>query len=252
MKLGIFYPWDTPFMFTDFVDNVLNLERPAGVETRFFRANGWCSARRHTSGCEKALEWGADLILCIGSDQLYPQDLIPRLLHRYRETKGDIITAMVPFRGYVKGQHMRPFQPLAWRIVNKGLRVFRGIDLDGDMMVKIEPKDGDLQRVNIIGTGVLLMHRNHLLSVKRPWFYDQVNKETLEMAGDMDALFVWRLQTEGRHGIWVDTTIDVKHLNIFQIDHSYQHRFNDLAQEEFMPEANGNNAANTPTELPAD
>lgn len=231
MKLGIFWPWDSPFTFTGFTENVLNLEHPLGVEVKFFRAKGWCSARRHTDGYEKALKWGADLILCIGSDQVYPEDLIPRLLARYEETGGGVITCLVPFRGFVAGQNMKPFQPLAWRVVGDGTRSFRGIDQDADMMRQINPADGELQRVHIIGTGVLLIHRDHILKVKRPWFYDQVNRETLHLASDMDAKFIWRLQTEALAQVWVDTTIEVKHLHVFSIDGTFQDRFEDWSEK---------------------
>jgi hypothetical protein len=231
MKLGVFWPWDSPFTFTGFTENILNLERPSGVEVRFFRAVGWCSARRHTDGYEKALAWGADLILCLGSDQTYPEDLLPRLLARFEETDGGVITALVPFRGFVKGQKMKPFQPLAWKLVGDGTRQFRGIDLDGDMTRQIDPGDGDLQRAHIIGTGVLLVHRDKVLAVKRPWFYDQVNKETLHLVSDMDAKFIWRLQTEAHAQVWVDTTINVKHLHVFPIDDTFQDRFEDWGEQ---------------------
>ena len=235
-KLAVCYPWDSPFAYTQFVDSVLNLQKPEGVEIRFFRGTGWCSARRHTDLCEKALAWGADAILIIGTDQIYPEDLLPRLLARYKETGGDIITALVPFRGYVGWQEMKPFQPLAWRLVGDGTRPFRGVDKDPDMMKCVNMTNGDFQRVNIIGTGAILFRRDHLLAVKRPWFYDQVDRNTLHLMNDMDAKFIWRLQTEAKANMWVDTTIKVKHLHIFQIDETFQNRFMDWKTDRVVNE----------------
>ena len=226
-KLAVCYPWESPFFYTQCLDSILNLKRPEGIEIRFFRGVGFCSARRHTDLCEKALAWGADRILIIGADQIYPEDMLLKLVARCQQTNGDIISAMVPFRGYCGTNDMRPFQPIAWRLVGDGTRPFRGIDKDPDMMKVVRPINGDFQRVNIIGTGVLMFSREHLLAVKRPWFYDQVNRETLHLLSDMDAKFVWRLQTEGKAKIWVDTTIKVKHLHIFQIDETFQDRFMD-------------------------
>lgn len=227
MKLGIFWPWDSPFTWTQFTENALNLERPEGVEIRFFRGRGWCSARRHSDGCEKALAWGADLLLCIGSDQTYPEDLIPRLLKRREQTDGAIIACMVPFRGFVAGQNMKPFQPMAWKIVGDGARPFRGMDKDPDMLVQIKREDGDLQRAHVIGTGVLLFSSEQLNAIKKPWFYDKINLESAKLTQDMDAQFIWRLQMEGHAKLYVDTTIMVKHLHAFLIDDSFQHRFED-------------------------
>ena len=76
MKLGVFYPWDPSFSFTAFSDAMMNLQRPEGVETRFFRATGFCPARRHMDGCEKCLDWGADIILIVGADQVLPEDML--------------------------------------------------------------------------------------------------------------------------------------------------------------------------------
>lgn len=228
MKLAVCFPWESPFVFTQFVDSILNLQRPEGVELRFFRGVGWCSARRHTDLCEKALAWGADEILIVGADQLYPEDMLVRLIERWRQTGGDAIAAVVPFRGYVGWNgDMKPFQPMAWRLVGDGTRPFRGVDKDPDMIKIIRPINGDFQRVNIIGTGVLMFSREHLLAVKRPWFYDQVDRNTLHLVSDMDAKFVWRLQTEGKAKLWADLTIKVKHLHIFQIDETFQDRFMD-------------------------
>ena len=227
MKLGVFIPWTSPFMFSRCVDSVWNLQRPPDVEIRFFRGKGWCSARRHADGCEQAIAWGADIILCLGADQTYPEDLIQRLLARHYETNGDAIAALVPFRGYMGTQPMEVFQPLAWRIKSDDGRAYRGMDKDPEMLHQIKSEDGDLQEVNVIGSGVLMFRKEHLLALKKPWFFEQVDRESYRLTGDMDAMFVWRLQVEAHVKIWVDTTIKVEHLNIFPIDETYQNRFSD-------------------------
>lgn len=231
MKLGVFWPWASPFAYTGFTENVVNLKRPEGYEVRFFRGDGWSPARRHTDGVEKALAWGADLILCIGSDQTYPEDMLVRLVNRYKETDGDVITALVPFRGYVNWQNMKPFQPLAWKVKDNNLREFRGMDRDSDKMEPINPANGDLQKVNVIGSGVLLFDRKHIESIKRPWFFEMIDKKTYRLIGDMDSQFIWRLQLEGKATVWVDTTIKVEHLSVFSIDESFQDRFDDWMEK---------------------
>ena len=110
MKLAVGITWESPFMFSETVDSILGLERPNGYEIKFFRGRGWCPARRHNSVCEQSMEWGADLILLIGGDEVYEPDLIKRLVARYEEGY-EMISAMVPCRGFISWNDMKPFQP---------------------------------------------------------------------------------------------------------------------------------------------
>lgn len=237
MKLAVGYPWSSPFVWTGFADHLPNLQRPEGVDVRFFRGAGWCPARRHISICEQALEWGADLILIIGADQIHPEDMLPRLVQRWKETGGQVIAALVPARAYVGWQDMRPFQPMAWRFkrTSGGLadikpREYRGMALDPDLIEVIDPDAGELQDVNFIGSGVLMFHRDHLLALSAPWFKETIERESYQRLANMDCTFVYRLQTEAHARVLVDTTIKVKHLHAFEIDDSFQYRFDDWMQ----------------------
>ena len=111
---------------------------------------------------------------------------------------------------------------MGWRIVNgsKNVREFRGYDKDPDMFKPIDPSEGELQRVDVIGSGVLMFHRDDILALKPPWFYYKVDPVTMQRVADMDTRFVWRLRSEAGARVWVDTTIDVKHLHTFEIDDS--------------------------------
>lgn len=227
MKLAVITPWASPFMFTGYVDALMNLEHPDGYEVKFFRGTGWCPARRHIDGCEQALNWGAELLLIIGADQIHPPDMLKRLTARFEEGC-EVISALVPCRGYVHWQPMMPFQPMAWRFkVNNEFRQYRGMELDGDMIHIIKREDGDLQRVNFIGSGVLMFHRDHLLALEKPWFRETIHFEDQKRTANMDCVFVWRLQQEAYAKAWVDTTIMVKHAHVFEIDDTFSERFAD-------------------------
>lgn len=230
MKLVVGTPWDTEMIWTRAVKAMLNMKHPEGVEVEYVFGRGWCPSRKHNDICEQALDAGADLICIIGADQIHPSDMLVKLYQRFVETDG-VITALVPFRGYVGWQDMKPFQPLGWRLECEGMREFRGQDLDGDMMKTIDPEAGELQKISVIGSGVLMFHRDHLLSLKKPWFYDRADPETMHRVADMDSKFVWRLQSEAGARVWVDTTIKVRHLHAFEIDESYQERFADWAED---------------------
>jgi len=231
MKLAVGYPWSSPFMFTQFVDSTLNMKHPKGCEVQYFRGVGWCPARRHIDLCEKALEWGADLICIIGADQVHPPNMLERLVKRWHEGC-EVIAALVPVRGYVNWQEMKPFQPMAWRFkTNDELntakqRNYRSMDQDADMIHVVKREDGELVKANFIGSGVIMFHRDHLLSLKKPWFNETVD-ENLNRIANMDCIFSWRLQNEAYATLWIDTTIQVTHLHTFEIDDTYSERFAD-------------------------
>lgn len=243
-RLAVGFPWSSPFIWTDFVDGNMNLERPDGVAVRFFRGSGWCPARRHIHICEQALDWGADAIGIIGSDQMHPEDMLVRLVDRFHQGY-EVVSAMVPSRGFFGWQQMRPFQPMAWRFSSKSvsgssgngamakstkIREYKSMATDGDMLEVVVPREGvEMERCNFIGSGVLMFHRDHLLALARPWFRESVDFKTMQRLASMDTTFVWRLQTEAHATVWIDTTIKVKHVHAFQIDDTYQDRFRDWA-----------------------
>ena len=195
---------------------------------------GWSPARRHMDICEKAIAWGADLICIIGSDQLHPEDMLPRLVARFLEGY-EVVGSLVPARGYFDHHDMKPFQPMAWRFVTsdeaKPIREFRGQALDPDMLEVVQREDGDMQQVNFMGSGVIMFHRDHLLALAQPWFFETVNHVDQVRTASMDTKFCWRLQSEAHAKVWVDTTIKVKHLHIFEIDDTYSERFADWAEK---------------------
>lgn len=228
-KLAVCTPWSSPFMYTKYVDYQLNLARPDGWDVRFIRGEGWCPARRHADMCEKALQWGADLICITGADQLHPEDMLPRLVQRFLQGY-EVIAALVPARGYVGWQDMKPFQRMAWRLKTHNaetLNVLNSLQHDTPEVEVIDPGAGDVQEINFIGSGVLMFHRDHLLSLKQPWFSENFEPTTMKRLASMDTTFVWRLQTEASARVYVDTTIPVKHLHIFSIDETYSERFAD-------------------------
>jgi len=232
MKIAVGYPWSSPFVFTNFVDSILNLKAPEGCEVRYFRGSGWSPSRRHVHVCEQAIKWGADYICILGTDQVYENDMLCRLYDHVKSGRAEVISALVPVRGYVAWQPMKPFQPMAWRFkANKPeeYRSYRCMDLDGDMLEVVSPGQG-LQRINFIGSGVLMFHVDHLLALKKPWFYETVTVEDQTRTANMDCTFVWRLQHEAYAFVTCDTDIKVKHSHIFDIDETYSERFADWTE----------------------
>lgn len=231
-KLAVCTPWSSPFMYTGYVEHQLNLQHPAGWSVKHIIGKGWCPARRHADMCEKALAWGADWIVITGADQVHPEDMLPRLVARVAQGY-EVISALVPARGFVGWQEMHPFQKMAWRLTGGGAMDIAQANLQCGRPSEIEvidPQAGDVQPIHFIGSGVLMFHRDHLLALKLPWFSETYNPQTMARLASMDTTFVWRLQVEAGAHVYVDTTIDVKHLHIFPIDATYSQRFADWAQ----------------------
>ena len=211
-KLAIGFPWDSPFMFTSFVDGVLNIDSPADTQVRWFRGEGWCSSRRHIHICEQAIGWGADLICIVGPDQSFPDDLLVRLVGHIDEGC-DAISALVPFRGsQVAGGSA--FQRCAWR------------KQDGEF-VAIDPDAAPLQEIDVIGSGCLMFKTHVLEKLSEPWFTEEIDPVTFQRTANQDSRFVWRLRSEAGVKLFVDTTISIKHSHVFEIDGSYSKRFAD-------------------------
>lgn len=225
-KLAIVYPWTSPFMWTFWAENAVNLQRPKN--SRWFRGRGWCPARRHIDACEQAIKWGASHIVFLGADQVHPEDLIPRLINRIERDRCEVICAMVPTRGFIPWQEMRPFQPMAWRWKNnEKMRRYRGYELDHDMIEIIKVEDGELQEIDFIGSGVLMFSVDHLLMLPKPWFNESFEPQDLKRKATMDTRFVWALKVCAGAKVWIDTTIKIGHINPFVIDDTYQYRFAD-------------------------
>ena len=221
-------------MWTKAVEGYWNLEWPEGFEVKFIRGGGWCPAKRHMNGCEAAVTWGADLILIFGADQIGPPDLLVRLVGHIM-TGRDTVGALVPGRGYCNAWDLKPFQPLAWRFKTHSPGVgdplptiaYEGWEKSGHMC-EVLKRDTGLQLCNLMGSGCIMFPMDTLLMLKRPWFFETFDAQ-LNRSANMDTWFSWRLQQEGHAILWVDTSIDIKHLHAFEIDATYQERFADWA-----------------------
>jgi len=242
-RLAIGYPWVSPFIWQKHHQNVLNLERPSGLDIRWFQGQGWCPARRHIHLCEQAVEWGASHILILGSDQIFPENLIPRLIERVEVDGCEVITAMVPTRGLVPWVDMKPFQPVAYRFKD-GMKAneYKGWDVSSDMIDIIMPDESpELVRVDFIGSGCIMFPVDDLLTIQKPWFDETFTVDEYKRHASMDTRFIWKLKVIAGAQIWVDTTIKIGHLNDMIIDDSYQHRF---SRDDWQEQGYGSAPAN--------
>lgn len=216
VKLAVCYPGDMPTVFASAFHSIINIEKPEGCDVRWFRGKGWCQARRRIHALEQALEWGPEVICTLDVDQVYEPDVLIRLLGRIREGYR-MVGAMVPMRGYVRTSGMKPFQRLAWKLVN---RKFAPVDV----------KDGEMQKAEFPTSACLMFLTEDMMKLQKPWYFFTYDKESWKQVHGEDATFAARFKIEAKVEAWVDTTIKVNHCHVFDIDETYSERFADWAE----------------------
>ena len=224
-KIGICVPWDTPFIWTYPMFNMLNWERPEDCELRFFMGVGWCPAARHNDAVAKALEWGADLVMFNGPDHLCPFDIIPRMLARIREG-WDIVQAMIPSRG-VAGVDGTPFKGISYKVVGP-MPQENAILHALPSSIKVLSYNDEPQESHISGTGDIMMKAEIFDGLQKPYFEEEIKKDgRYGRYCVQDSRFVYRCTVESGARMFCDTSITLVHLDVFGIDDTYTDRFKD-------------------------
>lgn len=248
-KIGVVLPWDSPFIWRHSMENMLNWNKPPDTETNFFFGKGWCAAARHNHGVEKALEWGADLIVFAGSDHIVERDYIVKLYGNVFDDGWDMATGIISSRGaFVREGGVFTY----W--------AFKGMDIPyppsehggehGVMPGKLPGfaydhittiprfwqrvgKDAPSQEIQCVGTGTLAVKKEVFSALERPWFAEQLLKDNANFGrhATNDTAFVARAVFDHGFRLWLNTDIDARHLEIFPIDPTYEERFEDKKGE---------------------
>jgi len=120
-------------------------------ELELFGARGSSIALNRMSIADNALAWGAEYLLWIDSDHIFPADTLARLLAHGH----DIVGCNQPRRAF--GQ-----PPTAVIVQNGQLRYV--------VTSRKEVEARLVQRVHALGLGVCLMRAEILCRMERPWF----------------------------------------------------------------------------------
>lgn len=212
MKLAVCYPGNIPTFYAVAVESLLNIRRPENYEISWFRGLGWCQARRRTDVVEKALAWDADLIVSFDMDQVYEPDILERLVARI-EDGYSCVSALVPSRGKSPALD-RPFQGTGWR-------------LDGTKYIPVTPEDGEMVRAEFPTHACCIFKAFDISRLNKPWYENKYDLKNWEEVEGEDSRFFLRMNRELSVDTWIDTTIKVKHCNVFKIDETYSNRFHD-------------------------
>lgn len=234
VRIAVIVPWDSPFIWTAPVFNMLNWERPEGTEVRFIMGAGWCPAARHNDGVAKAQEWKADLIMFNGGDHLCPFDIIGRMLARIREG-WDIVHAMPPSRG-VCGWDGTPFKALSYKVIGP-MPETNAILHAPQSSIQVLSYDDVPQQSYISGTGNILMKAEIFDGLEKPYFEEFIKKDgRYSRYATQDSNFVYRCTVESGARMFCDTSIRIVHLDVFGIDDTYSDRFKDkTGQKDWSP-----------------
>jgi hypothetical protein len=226
-RIAICTAWGSPFHWTAPAYNLMNLERPYGTIVRFFPGYGRDAGERHAWGVKNALKWGANYITFLGADQIHDEDILIKF-YSHLQSSCEIITALVPVRGMAgKPYTDKPFMKLAWKLKTENPPE-NFVDLTPEHLRLIAPEDGMLQSIDVIGTGAIMFESYLLKRIKKPWFMEiPPNSVDGKRKAGMDTGFVWRLTQEAKAECLCDLSIDVKHIDAFEIDDSYTERFPD-------------------------
>jgi hypothetical protein len=212
-KLAICYPGDMATVYMPAFDSMVNIHHPGTCEVRWFRGIGWCQARRRTQACEKALEWGADLIAQFDVDQIYEPDVLERLVARH-DAGYRIVAAAVPMRGYIEESKLPPFGKCAWRSIDGGTD-FEPVEITGG-----------IEEAEFPTSACVLFAADDLRRLPAPWYFFEYDTKTYKLVKGEDGLFFLRMAKIGVKS-YVDTSIRVRHAAVFGIDETYPGRFAD-------------------------
>jgi hypothetical protein len=142
---------------------------------------------------KKALDMDLTHLLMCDVDQVYPVDMVEKLLRHRKSIVGGYICRRYP-----------PFDPIMMRVSNKGY-------------VPIEDYEmGDLVSVDATGTGCIMYDMEIFRKMPYPWFRFQTNPENGMTIGE-DIGFCQDLKAAG-YDIFVDTSVEIGHLSTMIIN----------------------------------
>jgi len=238
-KLAVLVPWDSPFMYTEVGFNMMNLKYPEGWEVRFFSGSGWCPAARHNNALARGINWGANALMFLGADHHVDEDILIKLL-AHLEDGWDMATGWIPSRGVFGEGRELVFPNMAFVMPDIDRFVPEGpvgsLELESSEAALLCDDDTPSQEIHMIGTGSLMFKVEVVLDMKMPWFQEIIKKDGLYGRQCIqDSHFVYRCVVENGFKLYLDTTIEQKHVMVFPIDKSYKKRFADKAGDRWNP-----------------
>jgi len=225
MKLGLAMPldWEHVNRYTHI--SMLCLERPDFVYLDAPR--GGDIAEKREGQIEKGMELECTHFAMLDGDMVYPEDTLKKLMDLivtpHQTNKGEMIIGDMAgglvYRGYP------PYEPVVWERSSNG---------KGKIMWPFQDfKFGEILDAGATGCACLLVKRQVFEEMERPWFRIQKEEKTVDgkvitIRRGEDTYFTENAVKKGFR-LLIDTTEDVGHMRLFQIDRHFWVLFTILA-----------------------
>lgn len=204
LKLAIGIPCSFPHVPISFVYSLLMMERPDFV--LIHADNGGIDALRNDI-VQKAQAAGANKLLMLDTDQVYPVDTVTRLLSHN-----------VPVVGAVVHRRYPPFDPIMLKQSDMGWEDITDF------------KYGDLVEVDATGGACVLIDMQVFKKLPYPWFKFRKQENGTTMGEDIG--FCLDAKKAG-YKIYVDTAVEVEHLTTMSVNKNTNRLYNKLKEMRF-------------------
>lgn len=189
-KLAIGVPCSFPFIPASFFYSFTLMEKPDFI---FIHTDNGPIDTLRNDIVEKALLDGATHLIMMDVDQVYPVDVITRLIKHKLPVVGCRVHRRYP-----------PFDPIMLELTDTGYHSVGGWE------------KGDLVEVDATGTGCVMFDTSVFKRIEYPWFRFQKDPDTGLTIGE-DIGFCQDLKKAG-YKIFVDTGIECGHLTTMVVN----------------------------------
>ena len=208
-KLGIGLPLTDEKVYSQFLDSWVQMEIPPGI---------WHYGRPQFRGpidqvrnylVRDALDAGCTHLIMLDTDQIYPPDTITRLLAHDK----DIVGAKV-YRKYP------PYDPI---LVRGAIPIFSHVPDE-------ECESGELVEVDATGCGCIMFRTALFTEIEPPWFkWEMPVMDGVSVMVGEDFYFC-RKAKEADYRIYVDTSVEVSHMALMQVNQSAYKIYSKIAE----------------------
>jgi hypothetical protein len=217
-KIGIVVPTNRDHTMTAFWHRLCQIQAFAfrqGYDTQVFIGNGYIPAEMHDDGIAQALNWGAEAVLIVGTDELHPENIIPW----FDSQPADILVPVI----YQRTGH---FDSCLYRTVEfeeNGEKVNTPAGLTDVPENEKEP----LFEVEAAGSGGMFVRKEVFAKLPIPWFrdlFDMKDKRPFSRrVFGHDIVFCIAARSAGFR-IYADLRVRSKHMTIMAVDDAFKRR----------------------------
>jgi len=211
-------------MLTRWVESLFSIRCPGGYKLQWVRGRGWCSARHIHSMIEQGQAAQADIIVFLDADVVVPPHWLESMVKHYEQGKR-VVSAVVPMRGQAL-ESFAPFEGMAWKTA-------------GNELVRIDPYGG-IQEIDYASAGAVLFDARIFDDLPKPWTQESVRvSDGYRRTGSTPDSTLFQNIKKAGVKIYADPSVEVKHLNLFEIDSTFPERFKDWVQPELQNPTEG-------------